>query len=67
MYLILGILLIVLGLVMVVFPEFIYELTESWKSDVIGPPSRWYIIGTRFGGVMCTLAGLGGVIILFIE
>ena len=66
MYLVLGIFLMFGGLVMAVFPEFIYELTESWKSDAVGTPSKWFLISTRFGGVMCILAGLGGIIITFI-
>lgn len=67
MYLFLGIFLIFAGLVMVIFPEFVYELQESFRSDAIGTPSKWFIISTRFGGVMCILAGLAGIIITFIE
>ena len=36
MYLVLGIFLIFFGLVMVFFPEFVYELQESFRSDAIG-------------------------------
>lgn len=66
MYLFLGILLILCGLVMVIYPEFVYELTESWKSDAIGTPSEWYIYSTRFGGVMFILAGAAGIVIQFL-
>lgn len=65
MYLILSIVLTFAGLVLAFFPEFVYELQESFRSDAIGTPSKWYIISTRFGGVMCTLAGLLGVISFF--
>ncbi|MCI8304871.1 MAG: hypothetical protein HFF52_09675 [Lawsonibacter sp.] len=66
MYLVLGIFLTLGGLLMAIFPEFIYELTESWKSDAIGTPSKWYIRSTRFGGVLCILAGLAGIVIQFV-
>ena len=65
MYLILSIVLTFAGLVLAFFPEFVYELQESFRSNAIGTPSKWYIISTRFGGVMCTLAGLFGVISFF--
>lgn len=65
MYLILGIIFILIGLLMVVFPEFIYELQESFRSDMIGTPSKLYIISTRFGGVMFILVGLMGIIGFF--
>lgn len=38
MYLVLSIFLIFGGLVMALFPEFIYQLSESWKSDAVGTP-----------------------------
>ncbi len=67
MYLVLGIFLIFFGLVMVFFPEFIYELQESFRSDAIGTPSKWFIITTRFSGAIFVLAGLAGLITTFIE
>ena len=67
MYLVLGIFLIFFGLVMVFFPEFVYELQESFRSDAIGTPSKWFIITTRFNGAIFVLAGLAGLITTFIE
>ena len=67
MYLVLGIFLIFFGLVMVFFPEFVYELQESLRSDAIGTPSKWFIITTRFSGAIFVLAGLAGLITTFIE
>lgn len=54
------------GVVMLFFPQFIYEVTESWKSYSAGKPSRLYIISIRFGGVCCLLAGIAGIISVFI-
>ena len=67
MYLVLGIFLIFFGLVMVFFPEFVYELQESFRSDAIGTPSKWFIITTRFSWAIFVLAGLAGLITTFIE
>ena len=66
MYLILSIVLIFAGLVMTFFPEFVYELQESLRSDAVGTPSKWFIISTRFGGVLSILVGLAGVISFFV-
>ena len=49
MYVLLGIVLILWGLVMLCAPNFVYELTESWKSNRSAEPSRLYLISTRFG------------------
>ena len=62
-----GMVLIFFGLVIVFFPEFIYELQESFRSDAIGTLSKWFIITTRFSGAIFVLAGLAGLITTFIE
>jgi hypothetical protein len=59
--LILFILLTLFGLVMLIRPTTIWQITESWKSDDATEPSDMYIWYTRFGGVICTLAGIGGI------
>ena len=58
--------LAIYGAALIWKPEFFYELTESWKHDGGGEPSRSYLLSTRFGGVMCVLAGIGGMICVFI-
>ncbi|MBM7661074.1 hypothetical protein JOC85_001846 [Bacillus mesophilus] len=63
---ILGITLITIGLTMIVNPSLIWLITESWKSDGT-EPSTLYKWSTRFGGVMVTLAGIGGVIVYFLS
>ncbi len=64
MYVILSILLIAVGSIMLIRPTSFFEWTESWKSDTKSEPSKRYLFGTRFGGVMCVLAGAGGLIVL---
>jgi hypothetical protein len=58
---ILMILLTLFGLVMLVRPAVIWVITESWKSNDATEPSTIYIWSTRFGGAICTIAGVGGI------
>ena len=66
MYILLGIVLIFWGLVMLCFPDLVYELTESWKSSRSEEPSDFYRLSTRFGGVMFILVGIGGLFVPFL-
>ncbi len=61
-----SIFVLIMGTVMLLFPEFIYDVTESWKSYSAGEPSKLYIISTRIGGVCCLLAGIVGIVSLFV-
>jgi hypothetical protein len=56
------VILVFLGLVMLFKPPIIWTITESWKSNDAAEPSDLYLISTRFGGIIVTLAGLGGVL-----
>ncbi|WP_407270188.1 DUF6199 family natural product biosynthesis protein [Radiobacillus sp. PE A8.2] len=58
----LAIFVLAAGVLMLFKPSLVWEITESWKSNDGTEPSDFYIFSTRFGGVMCTLAGIGGVI-----
>jgi hypothetical protein len=60
---ILGILLILAGLTMLIRPAAVWALAESWKSNDATEPSDLYLFSTRFGGGMCTLAGLAALIL----
>lgn len=60
---ILSILLILFGLLMIVRPGAIWTITENWKSNDATEPSNLYILSTRLGGVMFTLAGVGGIVV----
>ena len=67
LYAVAGLALIAAGITMVVKPRLIFELTESWKHSGGTEPSNLFLISTRFGGVMCTLAGICGMIVPFIS
>ena len=58
--------LTIFGAALVWKPQVFYELTESWKHDGSVEPSDWYLLSTRFGGVMCALVGIGGMICAFL-
>jgi hypothetical protein len=60
--LILSIFLIAAGLIMIIKPDLIWTVGESWKSEGATEPSSLYLWSTRFGGAMCALAGIGGII-----
>ena len=64
MYILLGILLALLGLAMMFCPGAMYGLLESWKHDGSSEPSRLYLLNMRLGGVIFTLVGIGGALIL---
>ena len=60
-------LLLVIGFLMLRFPEEIYNLAEGWKSNSPGEPSKWYRISLRVGGIFFLLAGVMGLVSLFIQ
>ena len=67
LYCIAGLALIAIGVVMLVKPQLVFELTESWKHDSgAAEPSKLWLFSTRFGGVMCVLAGILGIIVPFL-
>ena len=66
MFIFCGILFLIIGFVMLRFPEFIYEITESWKSYSSGEPSDLYKLSTRVGGVAYILVGIACFVVSFI-
>jgi len=60
----LGIILLLGGIVLTVFPQFVWLISESWKSENADEPSSLYIWSTRFGGIMCILIGTANIIAL---
>ena len=67
MLVLLSLLCIVGGFAMLLNPELVFELSESWKLDSGAEPSRLFILSTRIGGALCMLAGIGGMIVPFIS
>jgi hypothetical protein len=65
MILVISLFVTVFGLIALLKPDFVWQLTEGWKSNDATEPSDFYIFSTRFGGVMSTLAGIGGLCVFF--
>ncbi len=60
-----AIILAVLGVLMTFKPEWLWTISESWKSSDATGPTELYIKSIRIGGIVCTLAAIvGGVAIL---
>jgi len=57
-----GIFLIIAGVTMIVKPSILWLIAESWKSNDGTEPSDFYNWSTRFGGILMTIAGIGGII-----
>lgn len=67
MYVLIGILFIIIGLAMLIKPQFIFKITESWKNYGNDEPSRLYIISTRFGGCFFLIIGIASIIVFFVN
>jgi len=61
-----GIFLTCLGLAMLIFPESIYEIRESWKSYSASDPSDRYLLMLRIEGSLFLVVGIAGIIVNFI-
>ena len=61
-----GIFLLVVGVLMLYFPNEIYSITESWKTNAPSEPSGMYKFHIRFGGAVCSLVGITGIITYFV-
>lgn len=57
MYILVGIVFFVIGLLMVVSPSIFFQITESWKSDKANEPSELFKISTRVGGCFFIIIG----------
>lgn len=66
MYIILTIIIAIVGIFMILKPEVIYDITESWKNNRSGEPSDLYLLSTKIGGVLCLLLGVAGAVILLV-
>lgn len=65
MYILIGIIFIGIGLAMLISPQTIFEITESWKSDSNNEPSKLYMISTRCGGGIFFIIGLASIMVSF--
>lgn len=62
MYLVLGIICILVGAIILIWPRVPYNITESWRSSVSGEPSLFYIVSTRIVGALVVIVGIMAVV-----
>ena len=62
-----GIALLIIGILMIIARDEIYEIVESWKNNSASSPSDLYKLNTRIGGIMFSIVGLAGIIVYFIS
>ena len=56
-----SIFLLIVGVLMLCFPDVVYSMTESWKSNASGEPSEMYRLHIRIGGIACTREGIASI------
>ena len=66
MYVLMGVIFICIGLLMLISPGTVYQITEAWKSNASEDPSTLYVWHTRFGGCMFLVVGIAGIICQFV-
>lgn len=60
------ILILLLGLGMIISPQTVWKLKESWKSNDATEPSDLYLWSTRFGGAVFLLVGVSCLVIFML-
>ena len=67
MYALFGIILSIVGLVMLINPDLIYDITQSWKNSSVNVyPSDMYRLSTRIGGGFFVVVGIAAVVTQFV-
>jgi hypothetical protein len=55
---VIGILFILFGVTIFLKPEWLWTFTEKWKSYRADEPSDFYVMSTKFGGILYVIAGV---------
>ena len=58
MFILIGILLIIIGVLMFCFPHVVYSITERWKSEYSGEPSDAYKVHIRIRSIFFLFMGI---------
>ena len=62
---VIGATLFLCGLVMLISPRTIYQITESWKNNRDGEPSDLYRVTTRIEGGILLIVGIVLLVVRF--
>lgn len=63
MYILIGIIFTIVGIVMLISPETIFQITESWKIDGDNEPSDLYCAGAKVAGFAVLIIGVASIIV----
>ena len=63
MYILIGIIFIIVGIIMLISPKTIFQIIESWKGISGNEPSALYSASTRVGGVAFLISGIASIIV----
>lgn len=58
MFFLFGIVVIIIGIVNIVYPQFAWYLKEGWKVDGDSEPSDLYLMMSRISGVAALFMGI---------
>lgn len=58
-----GLLLVAAGVLCILKPEWVWKISESWKSSRADGPSEWYEAHTRLAGIVFLFIGLFSLIV----
>ena len=61
-----AIILLIVGVVMMCFPDIVYEITESWKSNASDGPSDPFKLYTRIEGAFVCLVSIAAIIVTLV-
>lgn len=67
MYILMAIIFIIVGIVMLVSPKTIFQITESWKGTGGNEPSALYSASTRVGGCILLIVGIACLVASFLH
>lgn len=66
-FLLAGILFLLIGAVLLIKPQLLFDLAESWKNNAAGELSELYLWSTRFGGIIIFGIGIANMIVFFMN
>lgn len=66
MFILGGIVLLIIGVLMFCFPDVVYNILESWKSEVSGEPSETYKLHIRIRSIAFLFLGIFFIVANFI-
>lgn len=67
MFVVIGIVVIIIGLVSVISPKSVFIISESWKFEEKTEPSDTYIYNVKFGGYITIVVGVIFIIMQFFQ